>query len=529
MAAENSLVKSPHKQQVFTAHQIEEFGKCADPDTGYLYFLKNYYYIQHPIKGRLLFQPFDYQIGLLEGYHNHLLSVNLMPRQSGKTTSAAGYILWFAMFRSDQSILIAAHKFTGSQEIMQRIRYGYESCPDFIRAGVVSYNKGSIDFDNGSRIISTTTTETTGRGLSISLLYADELAYVMPTIADAMWASISPTLSTGGKAIITSTPNTDEDLFANIWKDACNNTDEYGNQTVLGKNGFYAYRAYWDQHPDRDEAWANRERAKMGDEKFRREFNCEFVTAEETLISPILLSQMEGIVPLRTMGQSRWYKELDKEKIYVVALDPSLGTGGDPAAIQVVELPTFEQVAEWQHNLTPIQGQIKILREILNYIRDNIGAENNNNIYWSIENNSIGEAGLVCINDIGEENFPGLFLSEPAKKGMVKKTRKGFNTTHRTKINAAARLKYLIESRKMKLYSKSLISELKNYIATGVSFKGKGNETDDLVSAMLLIVRISHLLSDWDQRVFDSISTKNELMGEEFEYPMPIYISSYVG
>ena len=527
MSADNSLVKQPHKQQVFTAHQVEEFGKCADPVTGPLYFLTHYYYIQHPVKGKLLFAPYEYQLGLIDSYHNHLLSVNLMPRQSGKTTCAAGYALWYAMFKSDQTVLIAAHKYAGSQEIMQRIRYGYELCPNFIRAGAVSYNKGSIDFDNGSRIISTTTTETTGRGLSISLLYLDELAYILPTISTALWTSISPTLSTGGKAIITSTPNTDEDLFATIWKDANNTIDEYGNETELGKNGFHAYRAYWDQHPDRDEEWAARERAKIGEEKFRREFNCEFVTAEETLINPIILSNMEGIIPVRTMGQSRWYKDLDKDKIYVVALDPSLGTGGDPAAIQVFELPTFEQVAEWQHNLTPIQGQIKIMREILGYIRDSIGVENSNNIYWSIENNTIGEAGLICINDIGEENFPGLFLSEPAKKGMVKKTRKGFNTTHRTKINAAARLKYLIESSKMKIRSKPLISELKNYIATGISFKGKGSETDDLVSAMLLIVRISHILSDWDSRVFDSLSTRDALSGEEFEYPMPIYISSY--
>lgn len=171
MAADNSLIKKPHITQRFTAHQIEEFGKCADPVDGYMYFLKNYYYIQHPTKGRLLFEPFDYQLGLLESYHNYRNGINLLPRQSGKTTCAAGYILWYAMFNNDQTILIAAHKFTGSQEIMQRIRYAYELCPDFIRAGVVSYNKGSIDFENGTRIISTTTTETTGRGLSISLLY----------------------------------------------------------------------------------------------------------------------------------------------------------------------------------------------------------------------------------------------------------------------------------------------------------------------------------------------------------------------
>ena len=119
----------------------------------------------------MLYEPFDYQKRLIHTYHNYRYSIALMPRQTGKSTSAAGYLLWYAMFVPDSTILIAAHKYTGSQEIMQRIRYAYESVPDFIRAGAVSYNKGSIDFDNGSRILSTTTTENTGRGLSISLMY----------------------------------------------------------------------------------------------------------------------------------------------------------------------------------------------------------------------------------------------------------------------------------------------------------------------------------------------------------------------
>jgi hypothetical protein len=157
---------------------------------------------------------------------------------------------------------------------MQRIRFAYELCPDHIRAGVTSYNKGSIDFENGSRIVSATTTETTGRGMSITLLYADEFAYVRPTIAREFWTSISPTLATGGKAIITSTPNSDEDQFAFIWKGANKTEDEYGNPTELGINGFKAYRSYWQEHPDRDEAWGENMRAQLGDDRFRREIGC---------------------------------------------------------------------------------------------------------------------------------------------------------------------------------------------------------------------------------------------------------------
>ena len=177
----------------------------------------------------------------------------MLPRQSGKTTCAAGYLLWYAMFHPDQTILVAAHKYTGSQEIMQRIRYAYEDCPDHIRCGVTNYNKGSIEFDNGSRIVSATTTGNTGRGMSISLLYCDEFAFVQPNIADEFWTSISPTLATGGRAIITSTPNSDEDTFANIWKEAEKKFDEHGNTTELGLNGFHSFRAEWWEHPDRDD------------------------------------------------------------------------------------------------------------------------------------------------------------------------------------------------------------------------------------------------------------------------------------
>jgi hypothetical protein len=268
------LVKTPHKREVYTEQQIQEFARCADPVDGPMYFMDNFFYIQHPTRGRMLYHPFDYQRRLIDTYHKYRFSISMMPRQTGKSTSAAGYLLWYAMFVPDSTILVAAHKYTGSQEIMQRIRYAYESVPDHIRAGAVDYNKGSLTFDNGSRIVSATTTENTGRGMSISLLYADEFAFVRPTIATEFWTSISPTLATGGKAIITSTPNSDEDQFALLWKGALKCVDEYGNPTEVGQNGFKAYRSFWNEHPDRDETWAAQQRAALGVDRFRREMDC---------------------------------------------------------------------------------------------------------------------------------------------------------------------------------------------------------------------------------------------------------------
>ena len=509
--AEIVLIKSPHRREVYSDEQLEEFVKCADPVTGPIYFMDHFFYIQHPTKGRMLYHPFEYQKRLIETYHNYRYSISLMPRQTGKSTSAAGYLLWYAMFVPDSTILVAAHKYTGAQEIMQRVRYAYESVPDHIRAGVTSYNKGSLEFDNGSRIVSATTTENTGRGMSISLLYADEFAFVRPTIATEFWTSISPTLATGGKAIITSTPNSDEDQFALLWKGANKTEDEYGNPTLVGQNGFKAYRAFWNEHPDRDESWAQQQRAALGSDRFRREMDCEFIINDETLIAPAKLIDLEGIDPIYKTGEVRWFKKPEKDKIYVVGLDPSLGTGGDPAAIQVFEANTTEQVAEWRHNKTDIPTQIRILANIISHINEIV--RNDNSVYYSVENNTIGEAALISIAEYGEENIRGYFLSDPAVSG-TRRHRKGFNTTHKPKLAACAKLKNLVETNRMRINSRSLISELKNFVAMGTSYEAKQGETDDLVMAAILVVRMLQLLqsyhSDLDVQMRDHQDTTIE-------------------
>ena len=515
------LIKPAHKSQNWTTQQILEIAKCADPVTGPEYFMSNYFYIQHPMRGQLLYNPFEYQSRLIHTYHNYRFSISLMPRQTGKSTSAAGYLLWQAMFVPDSTILIAAHKYLGAQEIMQRIRYAYEACANHIRAGVIDYNKGSISFENGSRIVAQTTTENTGRGMSISLLYLDEFAFVRPTIATEFWTAIQPTLSTGGKCIITTTPNSDEDQFAQIWKGSQKRIDEFGNETELGINGFKGFRSFWREHPDRDDKWADAQRAQIGEERFRREMDCEFIIFDETLINPILLSEMAGIDPTFRQGQIRWYKQPEKGYKYVVALDPSLGTGGDPAAIQVLELPTMKQVAEWQHNKTDVRGQVRIMSEITKYISDIIVDQTA--VYYSVENNTLGEAALVCISEISEENIRGIFLSEPKKSvmgGGGRTYRKGFNTNNKTKLAACAKLKSLIETKKMKIASKNLITELKGFVALAAGFAAKPGETDDLVTSMLVAVRMAQVLQNWDS---DIDSTMRDSF-DNFIEPLPVII-----
>ena len=342
----------------------------------------------------------------------------------------------------------------------------------------------------------------------------DEFAYVRPTIAKEFWTSISPTLATGGKAIITSTPNSDEDQFAYLWKGANKCEDEYGNPTELGMNGFKAYRSYWQEHPDRDQAWGEAMRAQLGDDRFRREIGCEFIINDETLIAPAKLLDLNGRDPTHKTGQVRWYEPIRRDQVYVVALDPSLGTGGDPAAIQIFEANTTRQVGEWRHNKTPIPEQIRILTDIIKYIYDTVGDDKS--IYYSVENNTIGEAALISIAEWGEENIKGYFLSDTTGPG-TRRFRKGFNTTNKTKLAACSKLKNLIESGRMTINSKSLISELKNFVAHGTSYAAKIGETDDLIMATILVVRMLTVL----QSFYAELSTHMRDHGEEVIEPMP--------
>ena len=511
MSGTPTLIKTPYTKTKFNSDkELEDFVKCCDPEMGYLYFMDNFFYIQHPAKGSMLYHPWDYQKRLIHTYHTYRYSISLMPRQTGKSTSAAGYLLWYAMFVPDSTILIAAHKYTGAQEIMQRIRYAYENCPDHIKAGVTTYNKGSLDFENGSRIVSATTTENTGRGMSITLLYLDEFAFVRPTIATEFWTSITPTLATGGKAIITSTPNSDEDQFALIWKGANKTEDEFGDTTELGVNGFKSYRAFWQEHPDRNQEWADQMKAQLGEDRFRREIGCEFIIADETLIAPTRLIDLDGIEPVFRQGQIRWYKKPEKGNIYIVALDPAVGTGGDNAAIQIYEANTTTQIGEWKHNRTDIPSQIKLIAQINKYIVE--CTTQPDNLYYSVEVNGVGEAALVSLNEYGLANIPGSFLSEPGKK------KRGFNTTNKSKLAACSKFKTLVESNKLTINSRSLVTELKSFVASGGSYAAKIGESDDLVTSSLLVVRMLQNLSEYNYDLDNYIRDHDEVI-----MPLPFY------
>lgn len=501
---------------------VQELAKCADPVNGPRYFITNYVYVQNVKKGKVKFDLYPFQIELINNYHNFRYSISLISRQMGKSTVAAAYLLWYAMFTDDVTILIASNKHEGAMEIMHRIRYAYENLPDFIRAGSLSYNKKSLEFDNGSRIISQATTENTGRGYTLNLVYLDEFAFVNARVAKEFWTSISPTLSTGGKCIITSTPNSNEDQFADIWFQANKRHDEYGNPKEVGINGFRPYFAMWREHPDRDEEWAADELARIGEDRFAREHLCSFVIFEETLINQARISAMEPTSPIRIENQVRWYKEINTDSTYVVALDPAMGTGGDYAAIQVFELPALQQVAEWQHNKSTVEVQLKVLRDVSKQIEQAGVSE----LYWSVENNTLGEAALVVIRELGEDMFPGFMLHDPGRGGQGK-SRKGFTTTNKNKLEACAKIKSWIEQDKMTISSRNLISELKTFVSSGASFAAKVGATDDLVMALIVAARMITVVASWDDSMQTRLTTRfddeyNPADDDDYDPPMPV-------
>ena len=354
----------------------------------------------------------------------------------------------------------------------------------------------------------------------------DELAFVPGRIAEEFWSAIGPTLATGGKCIITSTPNSDEDTFAQIWYAANKTVDEYGNDLPdgIGINGFKAFIAHWNQHPDRDEAWASKERAKFGYEKFSREYDLKFLVADSTLIDSRTLATLTSREHAFKTGEIRWWEKPQANNIYCISLDPSAGVGLDSAAIQVWRLPDMVQVGEWMHNRSDVATQLRTVIQIAGYLdrelRNQTGQYTEPEIFWTFENNSYGQAVIELVNEIGLDSVPAQLISEPNQ--VSGKTRKGLNTNGRSKSQSVTKLKNLVESNQLSINSKVLVSQLKNYVSRGSSFGAKPGENDDLVAALLLIVRMSQNIARWDDNTAARVRTTNLLDIDDLEQPLPV-------
>lgn len=363
----------------------------------------------------------------------------------------------------------------------------------------------------------------------VESINCDELAFVSHRIANAFWTSIFPVLSTGGKCIITSTPSDDESLFADIWKKATNTLDKFGNEHPegLGQNGFSALRVPWHEHPDRGDEYKEEQIMAYGEEMFRREHELEFISEQETIIDPLKtpLLNNKKLEPIAKTGQVRWYKKLDPSKIYLIGYDPSLGTGRDNSCIEIFEFPSMEQVGEWSHNRSDVPTQVMTLKKILQLFEE--AGFDEDNVYWTLENNSVGEAPIVLIQEYGEDEFFGTLVSEPIKtRPAGSRSRKGMTTTPSSKLEACSRLKSWVENDKMTLRSSLIVSEIKTFARRGRSWAALPGCHDDSVTAALLVIRIANKLIKDEDEYMEELGINDSILDDDegWGMPMPVVV-----
>ena len=494
----NDFIKKPNVEDDYTAEQIQELAKCAED---IVYFCTNYIRVQHPKLGAIPFEPYEYQVRMLKEFQANQFTLVLAGRQLGKSTIIAMYLLWFAMFNFDKTVLVASNKNTNAMEIMHRIKYAYEELPMWLKPGVNYYTKHSMEFDNGSKIISQATTANTGRGMSLSLLMLDELAFVPKRIQEEMWTSLAPTLSTGGSCIISSTPNGDDDLFANLWRAA---EFDAGGSSIEDGNGFKAVKVEWDEHPDRDESYRQKMMKKIGELKWRQEYECEFLSSDPLLINSMRLQAMRPTPPKFTDNGFSFWKEFNGTAQYYISSDIANGIDGDYSTIEVFEWPTLEQVAELRSNKIDTNQLYSAYKWVFAKISECKHPQSNlpPDIFWSYESNSVGAA--ITTLYLNDEHFPDnvtLISDGENRYGMYTSSKKAMT---------ALEFKKLVEKKTggLIIYSDILIKELKNYIKTGASFAAKPGATDDLVSACLVLTKMLQKISEYDGEVF----------GKFFEY-----------
>ena len=491
----NPQLKRAFATDEYTPEMVQELARCrVDP----IYFMKKYVKIQHPTRGTIPFELFEYQERFVKSMHENRFVITLQPRQMGKTLTVAMYLLWYACFIDDATLLIASKNQSHALEIASRVRFAYEELPNWLKPGLKYYNRHNIELDNGSRIVSEATTEKTGRGLSITKIYLDELAFISPRIQEALWASLVPTLSTGGSAILSSTPNGDTELFAQLWRRAMS-----GIQDEAGTN-FVPFQVHWREHPERDDKYWDTMINMLGLLKTRQEVGCEFLSSDALLISSMKLQQLAGrMVHHEDMGFKFWVPEEElggRGKMYLVSIDPATGNGKDFSVIEVFDFPKLQQIAEYRTNdinIPLLYAKIKWILNKLSEPKNGGRAE----VLWTFERNGIGEAvGALYFNDEKQPEHPELYCDVQGKLGVY--------TTGKTKILACLQLKSLVEkvNNGFQINSETLLFELKNFIAKGGSYEAKSGATDDAVSATLGITRLIKRLAEYNDDAFKKVN-----------------------
>ena len=468
----NPNLKKANTEIEFTEENVKEFLKCKDDP---VYFAREYIKIINVDEGLVSFDMWPFQEKLIRRFHANRFNICMMPRQTGKSTTSVSYLLHYAIFNDNINIGILANKAATARDLLGRLQTAYENLPKWMQQGIVAWNKGSMDLDNGSRIMAASTSAAAVRGMTFNIIFLDEFAFVPNHIADDFFSSVYPTISSGKstKIIIVSTPK-GMNHFYRMWHDA-----------EKGRNEYVTTEVHWSEVPGRDAKWKKQTIANTSEQQFKVEFECEFLGSVDTLIAPSKLKAMAYNDPVQTNGHLMVYETPIKERDYILTVDVARGISKDYSAFVVFDITEFpyKVVAKYRDNeIKPMLFPSVIMDIALAY----------NEAYVLCEVNDIGDqVASILQYDLEYENV--LMCAMRGRSGQIvgtgfsgKKTQLGVKMSVTVKKIGCSNLKTLIEEDKLRILDYDIISELTTFVQKRQSFEAEEGCNDDL--AMCLVI-----------------------------------------
>ena len=468
----NPLLKKANVSVEFTKEQIQEYQKCMDDP---IHFIQTHMKIVSLDEGLVPFDMYDFQKNMVQTFHDNRFTICKLPRQSGKSTTIIAYLLHYVLFNPNVNVAILANKSSTARDILGRLQLGYENLPKWLQQGVISWNKGSLDLENGSSILAASTSASAIRGGSYNIIFLDEFAYVPSSLAEEFFSSVYPTISSGKstKVMIVSTPH-GMNMFYKLWTDAQSK-----------KNDYIPLEVHWSEVPGRDEVWKEETIRNTSQSQFNSEFECEFLGSIDTLIAPHKLKQMPYIDPIQSNADLDIFERPDPKKTYFLTADVSRGTSQDYSAflvLDVTEMP-YKVVAKYRNNeIKPLIFPQKIYEVAKAY----------NECFVLIEVNDIGEQVANAMQyDLEYDNL--VMASMRGRAGQILgagfsggKAQLGVRTTKAVKRIGCSNLKQLIESDKLLIPDYDIMSELSTFVVKGSSHQADDGCTDDLVACLFI-------------------------------------------
>ena len=468
----NPNLKKANTAIEFTEENIIEFLRCKEDP---VYFANNYIKIVSLDEGLTQFHPYHFQEKLINNFHENRFNICKMPRQTGKSTTVVSYLLHYAVFNDSVNIGILANKAATARELLSRLQTAYENLPKWMQQGIISWNKGSLELENGSKILAASTSASAVRGMSFNILFLDEFAFVPNHVADSFFASVYPTITSGKntKVIIVSTPH-GMNHFYRMWHDAEKSKNEYVPTDV-----------HWSEVPGRDDKWKETTIANTSEEQFKVEFECEFLGSVNTLINPSKLRSLIYEDPLKRNAGLDIYENPQPEHNYLITVDVARGLGNDYSAFIVFDITEFpyKVVAKYRNN----EVKPMLFPSIINDV-----AKGYNEAWLLVEVNDIGDQVASILHfDLEYENI--LMCAMRGRAGQVvgsgfsgKKSQLGVRTTAAVKKLGCSNLKTLLEDDKILVSDYDIISELTTFAQRHNSFEAEEGCNDDLAMCLVL-------------------------------------------